>query len=65
MKVTPYDYGTFWVSNPSGRGRWCTLGADGVVRDKATTMFLESSPACYQKAIDKYLRENPVTKPAS
>ena len=48
----------FWVYNPvGGRGRYCVVMPDGSVKDKENSMFLETSPACYQKAVKAYLRE--------
>ncbi len=52
----PQDDKMFWISNPiAGRGRWCTLGFDGVLKDTENSMFPEVSPKCYQKAYKTFI----------
>lgn len=58
LRVTkdPQNDRQFWIYNPlGGRGRWCTVGLDGILRDKEHTMFLTPSPEHYQAAYKAYI----------
>lgn len=58
VKQDPQNGNTFWIYNPlGGRGRWCTVGRDGVLRDTENSMFPTRSPEAYQKAYKDYSAE--------